>query len=129
MGPVWACTFVAYIQTPFRFRNKRKLWKFCGLAVTERSSNGELLGYKRLDRDGVRMLKTLSFRVFTTCMAADTDMRRFCRASLERTGDKTHARLNTQRKIMAVLLAMWKTGEPYRSEGGIEKAKRTASRT
>ena len=129
LGPVWACTFVGYVQTPYRFRNKRKLWKFCGLAVTERSSNGEPLGYKRLDRDGVRMLKTLSFRVFTTCMTGDTDMRRFYRASLERTKDKTHARLNTQRKILAVLLAIWKTGESYRSQGGVQKSKRPVSRT
>ena len=129
LGPVWASTFVGYVQTPFRFRNKRKLWKFSGLGVTERSSNGEPLGYKRLDRDGVRMLKHLSYRVFLTSMTGDTDMRRFYRASLERTKDKTHARLNTQRKILAVLLAMWKTGESYRSEGGIKKGKRPVSRT
>ena len=124
VGPVWACTFSAYIQTPFRFKDKNKLWKYCGLSITDRSSNGEPLGYHRLDRNGVSMLKNLSFHVFMRNMMADTDFRRFFRESLERTQDKTHARLNTQRKILAVLWAMWRKMEVYRSQGGAQKATR-----
>lgn len=124
VGPIWACTFSAYIQTPFRFKDKHKLWKYCGLSITDQSSNGQPLAYHRLDRNGVSMLKNLSYHVFMTNMMKDTDFRRFYRASLERTQDKTHARLNTQRKILAVLWAMWKSMEVYRSQGGVEKAAR-----
>lgn len=31
VGSITACRFVAYIQTPHRFSNKRKLWRFCRL--------------------------------------------------------------------------------------------------
>ena len=38
--------------------------------------------------------------------------------SLARTKDATHARLSVQRKILAVMRAVWMTGEPYRDELG-----------
>ncbi len=33
VGIITACRFVAYIQTPHRFSNKRKLWRYCRLAL------------------------------------------------------------------------------------------------
>jgi transposase len=44
IGAVWACTFSGYIQTPHRFSTKRKLWRFSGLSIKNRSSNGKPLG-------------------------------------------------------------------------------------
>src|ERR1700682_960592 len=40
VGPIGACRFSAYIHTPQRFSSKRKLWKYCRLSVSHRSSNG-----------------------------------------------------------------------------------------
>lgn len=117
IGPVWACTFSAYIQTPHRFHSKRQVWRYCGLSITNRQSNGELLGRQRLDRAGVSQLKALSYRAFCSAMKGDNEFREFYVESLARTQDKTHARLNTQRKILTVLWAMWKNDEPYRPGG------------
>jgi hypothetical protein len=39
--------------------------------------------------------------------------KRFHQESLERTNDPIHARLNTQRKILSVLLALWKEDKEY----------------
>ncbi|MEP6922314.1 MAG: transposase [bacterium] len=44
VGPIGACRFSAYIHTPQRFSSKRKLWKYCRLSVSHRSSNGKLCG-------------------------------------------------------------------------------------
>ena len=115
IGPVWACTFSAYIQTPARFRNKRKLWRFCKLGITNRQSNGEPLGRQRLDRSGVGILKSLSFRAFCAAQRGDNEFSRHYAESLKRTSNHTHARLSTQRKILAVLYGMWKRHEDYRS--------------
>ena len=41
------------------------------------------------------------------------EIKTFFAASLERTHDKTHARLNTQRKVLASLWGLWKRKEPY----------------
>ena len=48
----------------------------------------------------------------------DNRFKRAYRASLSRTNDKTHARLNVQRTILATLLAMWKGGTPYQDDKG-----------
>lgn len=128
IGPVWSCTFSAYVQTPHRFRNRRKLWRFCQLAVTNRQSNGEPLGFQRLDRNGVGMLKHLSFRAFCAAMKQENEFRIHYRQSLERTKDRTHARLSTQRKILAVLYGMWKRNEPYRPFGKKEETEKNLAR-
>lgn len=124
IGPVWACTFSAYLQTPHRFHSKRQLWRYCRLSITNRESNGEPLGRQRLDRAGVSQLKALSYQAFCSTMKGDNEFRRFYLESLARTQDKTHARLNTQRKILTVLWAMWKRDEPYRP-GGIQTELKT----
>ncbi len=128
IGPVWSCTFSAYIQTPQRFRNRRKLWKFCRLGVTNRQSNGEPLGYQRLDRNGVGMLKQLSYQAFCSTMKGENEFRTHYLQSLERTKDRTNARLSTQRKILAVLYGMWKRNEPYRPFGRKEETEKNSAR-
>jgi len=121
IGPVWACTFSAFIQTPHRFRSKRQLWRYCRLAITNRQSNGELLGRQRLDRNGVGVLKALSYQAFCSSRGADNEFNRHFEESLARTSNRTHARLSTQRKILTVLWTMWKHDEPYRPGGTQEQ--------
>jgi transposase len=116
MGPIGAHTFDAYIQTPHRFKKTSRLWRYCRLGVTDRSSDGKPLGYKRLDRSGIGELKALSYRAFISAMKSDNEVKRFYLNSLKRTHDRKHARLNTQRKILAVMLSIWKKGAAYRAE-------------
>ena len=116
MGPIGAHTFDAYIQTPHRFAKTSRLWRYCRLGVTDRSSDGKPLGYKRLDKSGIGELKALSYRAFITAIKSDNEIRRFYLNSLKRTHDRKHARLNTQRKILSVMLSIWKKGTAYRAE-------------
>jgi transposase len=116
IGDVGAHIFDAFIQTPHRFANKRQLWRYCRLGVTDRSSDGKPLGYKRLDRSGIPELKALTYRAWMSCMRSDNEVRRFYSNSLQRTFSRTHARLNTQRKIIAVMYGLWKRGEAYRAQ-------------
>jgi len=109
--------FDAFIQTPHRFAHKNRLWKYCRLSITNRSSDGKQLGFQRIDnRSGIGELKSLSYRAFMSAMKGDNEVKRFYLSSLERTHDKKHARLNTQRKILAVMYSIWKKGVPYRAE-------------
>ena len=116
MGISGPHTFDAYIQTPHRFAKANRLWKYCRLGVTDRTSDGKPLGYKRLDKSGIGELKALSYRAFLSAIKGDNEVSRFYRKSLQRTHDKKHARLNTQRKILSVMLGIWKKGEAYRPE-------------
>ncbi len=115
VGPVLACRFVAIIQTPHRFSDRSKLWRYCRLGVTERESAGKQLSRKRLDPRGSGTLKDVSRKAFQGAMRTkeDNPFRRHYYESLARTGSSTHARLSTQRKILAVMWAMWRDGTAF----------------
>ena len=98
-----AHVFNAFIQKPHRFAKKSQLWKYCSLSITDRSSDGKPLGFKRLDASGVGELKALSFRAYMAAMRGENEVKRFFLNSLKRTHNRQHARLNTQRKILAVM--------------------------
>ena len=116
VGAITACRFVAYIQTPIRFSNKRKLWHYCRLGITRRESNGKRLSHPRLDRAGVGSLKDVSRKVFEAARRSkgDNSFKRLYEQSLENSMNPVHARLATQRKILATLRAMWSHNQPYR---------------
>jgi len=109
---IGAARFSASIQTPDRFSSKRKLWRYCRLGITERSSDGKRLGPKRLDHTGLGRLKDVSRKAFISALhtRSDNAFKRSYQRALARTHNATHARLTTQRKILAVLRAMWKGG-------------------
>jgi transposase len=111
-----AHVFDAFIQTPHRFAKKNQVWKYCRLSITDRSSDGKPLGFKRLDASGISELKALSFRAYMAAMRGDNEVKRFFLNSLRRTLNRQHARLNTQRKILTVMYSIWKKGDAYRPE-------------
>jgi len=115
VGPIGACRFSAYIHAPQRFRSTRKLWKYCRLSVSHRSSNGKPLRRPRLDRNGCGRLKDVSRKAFEAALRRK-DNNGFQRAyyrALAETHDATHARLTVQRKIVSTLRAMWINETPY----------------
>ncbi len=118
VGIITACRFVAYLQTPLRFSNKRKLWRYCRLGVTRRESNGKRLAHPRLDSAGVGSLKDISRKVFEAARRtkSDNSFKRFYEQSLATTKNAVHARLSTQRKILATLRAMWMSNQPFRHD-------------
>lgn len=116
VGIITACRFVAYIQTPHRFSNKRKLWRYCRLGITRRESNGKRLSHPRLDAADVGSLKDVSRKVFEAARRTkkDNSFKRFYEQSLLNTKNAVHARLSAQRKILATLRAMWLSMTPHR---------------
>jgi transposase len=118
VGPIGACRFCAYVHTPQRFSSKRKLWKYCRLSVSQRSSNGKPLRRPRLDRSGGGRLKDVSRKAFEVAVHArqDNGFKRAYQQSLETTHDPVHARLTVQRKIVSTLRAMWLNQTPYCDE-------------
>lgn len=115
VGLIGACRFVGYVMTPERFANKRKLWRYCRLGITDRSSDGRPLGRKRLDRNGNGCLKNMARVAFQGAMKTKIDnmFKRAYQRTLAHTHNPVHARLSTQRKILTVLWTLWKTGVSY----------------
>lgn len=120
IGPIGAARFSAYVQTPHRFSNKRKLWRYCRLGVCYRSSDGKQLSHPKLDKAGCGPLKDVARKAFQAALRTKTDnqFKRAYEQALASTHDKTHARLTVMRKIVSVLRAMWLTNSPYQDELG-----------
>lgn len=120
VGFIGACRFSGYVQTPHRFGSKRKLWRYSRLGITDRSSDDKPISRQALDWNGNGTLKDMSRKAFEGAMKTrgDNMFKRAYRKSLQRTQNKDHARLSTQRKILAVLRAMWKEGTDYQDDKG-----------
>lgn len=130
VGAITACRFVGYLQTPQRFSNKRKLWRYCRLGITRRESNGKRLSHPRLDRAGVGSLKDVSRKVFEAARRCKgyNSFKRCYEQSLGNTKNAVHARLAAQRKILATLRSMWIANRPYRDERGAVEPKKQSLR-
>lgn len=118
VGEINAMIFDAYIQTPHRFSRKSRLYRYCRLGVTDRSSDNKPLGFKRLDKRGNGELKSMSYRSYVAAMRVRraNEVRGYYERSLNTTHSTRAARLNTQRKIISVMHGIWLKGEEYRPE-------------
>ena len=128
VGPIRAALLVAIIQTPHRFRTKRQLWAYGGLALETRISGeyryakGQLqrskkrLAIRGLNKDHNHDLKGL---LKSTAMQASTrpgPLRDFYQALLAKGMKPTMARLTLARKIAAMVLVLWKEGASFDAE-------------
>ena len=114
IGLVGAHLFVAYIQDPKRFTKFSQLTRYCRLGIRDRSSDDKPLGYQQLDRQGVGTLKAISYRAYLQAAKRRSGpVWDFYQLSLRHTGSTTHARLNTQRKILLTLWSLWLTGKAF----------------
>jgi transposase len=114
VGPIRAHLFDAIIQTPHRFSTKQKLHRYCKLGI-ESQSSGDRAAKQQLDDAGNGELKNISYQAFRQARGEEdpNEIDAFYEASLQRTNNKTHARLNTQRKIVECMWALWKNEACY----------------
>ena len=133
IGPIRAAQFVAVVQTPHRFRTKRQLWKYAGLAVVNRTSDdyevkdGTVHRKTRssprgLNRNYNRMLKNvLKGAGFDVSCRGQTSFKEQY-LGLVASGTKPEmARLTLARKIGAIGLAIWKKGERYDADKALQR--------
>lgn len=114
VGRIGAHVFVGLIQDPSRFARAQQLYRFCRLGIRDQSSDGKPLGYQRLDRNGRGELKAISYRAWMTNMRLrQGPVYEFHQQSLARTGNRIHARLNTQRKVLDAMWRMWLHEKPF----------------
>jgi transposase len=123
VGPIRAALLVALIQTPHRFRSKRQLWAYSGLALETRISaeycygkgqlrrSKKLLSIRGLNKDHNHDLQGLFKAVATTASTRPGPLQKFYQASLAKGIEPAMARLTLARKIAAITLTLWKKGE------------------
>lgn len=125
LGPVRVALLLATLKTPWRFRTKRNLWGYAGLAVvTESSADHEWIRGRAVRRQRAPLTRGLNRNhnrivkeVFKGAANAATGkagaLRDFYHAMIARGRRPEMARLTLARKLAALTLRLWKTGEPY----------------
>jgi transposase len=125
LGPIRSALAVALIQTPHRFRTKRQLWAYSGLALETRTSaeyryiKGQLhrakkqISIRGLNKDHNHDLKGLFKGAATRASVLPGPFQDFYQRSLAKGIKPTMARLTLARKIAAITLTLWKKGENF----------------
>ena len=128
IGPIRAALLVAFIQTPHRFRTKRQLWTYSGLALETRDSGeyrcveGQLQRRRKhtnvrgLNRNHNHDLKYLFKSTATQASLCAGPFQDFYAARVARGIKPAMARLTLARKIAAITLTIWKKGERFDAE-------------
>jgi transposase len=120
IGPIRAAIVIAVMQTPHRFRTKRHLWTYSGLALETHDSaqyrvaEGQLERSKKpatvrgLNKDYNHDLKDIFKGAAMRASTAAGPMHDFYEALLAKGRKPTMARLTLARKIAAITLIVWK---------------------
>jgi len=124
LGPIRSAQIVAILDTPHRFRTRRQLWSYSGLAVvTHMSSEYEIkegrvvrnrkpIATRGLNRNCNRVLKDI-FIGAATGGVQRAPYRPYLQALQDRGMRKEMARLTLARKISSIVLTIWKKGETF----------------
>ena len=125
MGPVRVALLLATMQTPWRFRTKRNLWPYAGLAVVTHSSAdctivaGQLVRRRRapltrgLNRNHNRVLKEVFKGAAAAAASRPGLLQDWYHGVLARGVREELARVTLARKLAAITLRLWKTGERF----------------
>jgi transposase len=125
LGPVRVALLLATMQTPWRFRTKRQLWAYAGLAVVTQSSADYLVVGGRpvrrrrapltrgLNRNHNRVLKDVFKGAATAATGRPGPLQDLYLALLARGMRVELARVTLTRKLAALTLRLWKRGELY----------------
>src|SRR5208283_5609170 len=124
-GPIRSALAVALIQTPHRFRTKRQLWAYSGLALETRISaeyryvegqvqrSKKLVAIRGLNKDHNHDLKGLFKAAAITASVRPGPLQDYYQGLLTKGIKPTMARLTLARKIAAIVLTLWKKGESF----------------
>jgi len=122
-GPIRVAEILAIMRTPHRFRTKRNLWPYAGLAVVTRTSaehevaEGRIRRRRRapmtrgLNRNHNPILKKVFKAAANDATTRPGPLRDYYEASLARGVKEELAKVTLARKIASVTLRLWKKGE------------------
>jgi len=125
LGPVRVALLLAELQTPWRFRGKRNLWAYAGLAVVTHSSADYLFESGRpvrrrrapmtrgLNRNYNRVVKKVFKGAATAATGKTGPLQSGYHHRVAGGMNEALARVTLTRKLAAITLRLWKTGERF----------------
>jgi hypothetical protein len=128
IGPIRAALLIALIQTPHRFRTKRQLWTYSGLAINTRDSaqyryvGGQLQRAQKpqqlrgLNQNHNHDLKAIFKSAATMASCREGAFQDFYQGLIAKGMKPAMARLTLARKIAVITLTLWKKGAHFDAE-------------
>jgi transposase len=125
LGDVRVALLLAILQTPWRFRTKRQLWTYSGLAVVTRETAQYTLEHGRpvrrrrmpmtrgLNRNHNSIIKNVFKSAATAATVRPGALQTLYHGMVQRGMQPDLARVTLTRKLAAVTLHCWKHGERY----------------
>lgn len=112
-GWVRAATFVAYVDTPFRFAKKSALWKYVGIGL-RREKSGASLDILKVEQECNRMLRNVAIGAAQTAIRqGENEFAERYRRWIRQGVSPRNARRNVARVQTAAAWGMWKSGQVY----------------
>ena len=119
IGLIRATTLFAYLDTPWRFKKKNKLWKYCGVGLQRTTSGTDKKGKPKPARLQLpwAVNRTLKNAVLGAAISAINQKDNLFSDYYERmVADgimPSNARHAVARKLLTVMWAMWKTNSRF----------------
>ena len=128
-GPLRVALVMAAMQTPHRFRTRRKLWGYAGLGLVQVGSSEyawvegravrrpralQLRGLNRNHRPG---LKALFKSAALAAIRQPGPFKDYYESRAQKGVDPAILRVTVARKLAALILRLWKKGGRYQAEG------------
>ena len=119
IGLVRATTLFAYLDTPWRFRKKNKLWKYAGVGLQRTTSGTDSKGRPKPARLQLpwavnRTLKNAILGAASSAIKQKNNLfRQYYERMLEDGIMPSNARHAVARKLLTVMWAMWKTNSRF----------------
>ena len=119
IGLIRAVTLFAYLDTPWRFKKKNKLWKYCGVGLQRTTSGTDKKGRPKPAKLQLpwavnRTLKNVALGAATSVINQEGNVFRVYYERMLSGGIMpSNARHAVARKILTVMWGMWKTNSRF----------------
>lgn len=119
IGPIRAITLFAYLDTPWRFKQKNQLWKYCGVGLQRTASGTDKKGRPKPARLQLAWAvnRTLKNVVMGAALSAIRQKNNRFKTHYERMIKHgitpANARHTVARNLLTTMWGMWKTNRPF----------------
>ncbi len=122
VGLIRAATLLAYLDTPWRFRSPKALWKYCGVGLLRFASGTDRRGRPKLGK--LRLPWAVNRRLKDVVMGATASaiyggnnvFSRYYERRIRKGLTPGNARRSAARRLLSVMWGMWKTGSRFAPE-------------
>jgi len=119
IGLIRAATLLAYLDTPFRFSCRNKVWRYCGIGLQRYATGTDKQGRPKAGRlhlawaANKRLKAALMGATMSAIHQGNNKIAEYYQTALRKGVVEGHARHSAVRKLTDRLMAMWKTGSEY----------------